>query len=134
MGQILEIVVPGMYRSGSPYSPAIRVGSTVFVSGCVPIDRMTGALVEGDIRVQTAAVLSNIEAILAAAGADLRRVVKTTVFLTDFGDFAGMNEVYRSVFREPFPARSTVEVRALAHPAFRVEIEAIAVLDKAEIR
>jgi 2-iminobutanoate/2-iminopropanoate deaminase len=92
----------------------------------VPIDRDTGETVGEDIGAQTAQVLGNLEAVLAAAGAGLDDVVKTTVFLTDPGLAAGMNEVYAERFQAPRPARSTVVVGPLARPEFLLEIEAIA--------
>lgn len=128
MDDIEVVSVNGMFRSTSPYSSAIKVGKLVFVSGCVPIDRATGATVVGGIREQTVAVLANVAAILGAAGTDLSRVVKTTVFLTDFTEFAEMNDAYRSAFGETLPARSTVEISRLAKPDYHIEIEAIAVV------
>jgi 2-iminobutanoate/2-iminopropanoate deaminase len=107
------------------YSQALRAGDLVFVSGQLPLDT-GGALVgEGDIRAQTGAVLGNIAAILSEAGMSLDHVVKTTVFLTDLDDFAGMNEVYAATFSPPYPARSTVEVGRLPG-GMLIEIECIA--------
>lgn len=109
-----------------PYSQAVRAGGFVFVSGQLALDPASGApMGPGDIRVQTRAVLDAIAAILGAGGGTLADVVKTTVFLTDLGDFAGMNEVYGQAFRAPFPARSTVEVSRLP-PGLLVEIDAVA--------
>jgi 2-iminobutanoate/2-iminopropanoate deaminase len=108
-----------------PYSQAIRAGGFVFVSGQLALDPASGAPIAGDIRVQTRAVLDAIAAILGAGGGTLADVVKTTVFLTDLGDFAGMNDVYGAAFRAPFPARSTVEVSRLP-PGLLVEIDAVA--------
>jgi 2-iminobutanoate/2-iminopropanoate deaminase len=112
-----------------PYSQAIRfaAGRMVFVSGQVPIDPATGALVGGGIREQTRRAIANLEAILAAAGSSLGAVVKTTVFLADFDDFAEMNAVYSDCFGAEPPARSTVEVSRLPKDS-RVEIEALAVV------
>ncbi len=112
-----------------PYSQAIRfsAGRMVFVSGQVPIDPATGALVAGGIGEQTRRAIANLEAILAAAGASLATVVKTTVFLADLGDFAEMNAVYADRFGAEPPARSTVEVSRLPKDA-RVEIEALALV------
>jgi 2-iminobutanoate/2-iminopropanoate deaminase len=112
-----------------PYSQAIRfaAGRMVFVSGQVAIDPATGELVAGGIREQTRRAIANLEAILAAAGATLASVVKTTVFLADLGDFAEMNAVYSDRFSAEPPARSTVEVSRLPKDA-RVEIEALAVV------
>jgi 2-iminobutanoate/2-iminopropanoate deaminase len=108
-----------------PYSQAIRAGSLLFVSGQVPIDPATGALVDGDIAAQTRQVLQNVGAILEAAGASFDHVVRTTVFLTDMNDFAAMNEVYATCFTSPAPARATVQVSRLPKDA-RVEIDVIA--------
>jgi 2-iminobutanoate/2-iminopropanoate deaminase len=108
-----------------PYSQAIRAGSLLFVSGQVPIDPATGAIVDGDIAAQTRRVLQNVGAILEAAGASFDHVVRTTVFLTDMSDFAAMNEVYATCFTSPAPARATVQVSRLPKDA-RIEIDAIA--------
>ena len=110
-----------------PYSQAIQIGDLLFVSGQVPIDPSTGAIVEGDIKAQAQQSLNNLKAILNAAGANMGAVVKTTVFLADMNDFAAMNEVYAQFFQEPFPARSAVQVARLPKDA-KVEIEAIAQL------
>lgn len=110
-----------------PYSQAIQIGDLLFVSGQVPIDPSTGAIVEGDIKVQAQQSLNNLKAILNAAGTNMGAVVKTTVFLADMNDFAAMNEVYAQFFQEPFPARSAVQVARLPKDA-KVEIEAIAQL------
>ena len=108
-----------------PYSQAIRHTSMVFLSGQIPLDPATGTIVEGDIRVQTDRVMRNLAAVLAAAGLDFANVTKTTIYLADLGDFQAVNEVYGSYFREPFPARATVQVSALPRGA-RVEIDAVA--------
>ena len=110
-----------------PYSQAIQIGDLLFVSGQVPIDPSTGAVVEGDIKAQAQQSLNNLKAILNAAGTNMGAVVKTTVFLVDMNDFAAMNEVYAQFFQEPFPARSAVQVGRLPKDA-KVEIEAIAQL------
>ena len=110
-----------------PYSQAIQIGDLLFVSGQVPIDPSTGAVVEGDIKAQAQQSLNNLKAILNAAGTNMGPVVKTTVFLADMNDFAAMNEVYAQFFQEPFPARSAVQVGRLPKDA-KVEIEAIAQL------
>lgn len=112
-----------------PYSQGIVVdGKFVYTAGQVAIDPETNQPVEGDIRVQTRQVLKNIEAVLAAAGASLKTVVKTTVFLKDFNDFAAMNEVYAEFLSASSPARSTVEVVRLPRD-MKVEIEAVAVIE-----
>lgn len=108
-----------------PYSQAVTVDGWVFCSGQIPIDPATGSVVEGDIGSQTDRVLKNLSAVLEAAGASLARVVKTTVFLADMGDFAGMNEVYARHFGDHRPARAAVAVRTLPKNV-GVEIEAVA--------
>lgn len=110
-----------------PYSQAIQIGDLLFVSGQVPIDPSTGAIVEGDVKAQAQQSLNNLKAILNAAGTNMGAVVKTTVFLADMNDFAAMNEVYAQFFQEPFPARSAVHAARLPKDA-KVEIEAIAQL------
>ncbi len=109
-----------------PYSQAIRAGHLIFAAGQTPIDPATGNLVEGEIETQTRRVLDNIKAVLAAAGAGLDQVVKTTVFMTNLGDFARMNAVYAEYFPANPPARSTVQVSALPKGAM-VEIECVAI-------
>jgi 2-iminobutanoate/2-iminopropanoate deaminase len=109
-----------------PYSAAISVGPFVYASGQIPIDPSTGELASGGIAEQTAQVLTNVSAVLEAAGLGLNDVVKTTVFLTDMADFADMNSVYAEYFAEPFPARSSVAVAGLPKGA-SVEIEVVAV-------
>jgi 2-iminobutanoate/2-iminopropanoate deaminase len=109
-----------------PYSQAIVTGDLIFTAGQVAIDPATGELVGGDIRLQTARVLDNLAAVLDAAGSGLDKVVKCTVFLADFAEFAAMNEVYGQRFGQHRPARSTVGTSALPRGA-RIEIECIAV-------
>jgi 2-iminobutanoate/2-iminopropanoate deaminase len=108
-----------------PYSPAIRAGRLLFISGQVPIDPRDGSLVGGDIKTETRRVMENIGALLKAAGLDFSGVVRATVFLADMNDFAAMNDVYGTYFREPYPARSTVQVSRLPKDA-RIEIDVIA--------
>jgi 2-iminobutanoate/2-iminopropanoate deaminase len=108
-----------------PYSQAVEVDGWVFCSGQIPLDPATGELVTGDIGAQTDMVLKNVSAVLEAAGASLNRVIKTTVFLADMEDFAGMNEVYSRHFGDHRPARAAVAVRTLPKNV-DVEIEAIA--------
>ena len=110
-----------------PYSQAIQIGDLLFVSGQVPIDPDTGAVVEGDIQAQARQSLNNVKAILNAAGTNMGAVVKTTVFLADMNDFSAMNEVYAQFFQAPYPARSAVQVARLPKDV-KVEIEAIAQL------
>ena len=109
-----------------PYSQAIKAGGFVFVSGQIPTDPETGEFVAGGITEQTDRVLRNLRAVLEAAGSGLDQVVKTTVFLADMNDFAKMNEVYAKQFKQPYPARSTVQVARLPRDA-RIEIDVIAV-------
>src|SRR5262247_2624180 len=108
-----------------PYNHAVRVGDMLFCAGQIPIDPATGNLVDGDIKVQTERVLQNVKAILDDQKLDFANVVKSTVFLTNLADFAGMNEIYSKYFTSEFPARSTVQVAALPKGA-TVEIEIIA--------
>ena len=108
-----------------PYAQAVSAGGFVFVSGQLPLNRDGKLVGRGDIKEQTRAVISNIAAILDAAGSSLDKVVRTTVFLTDLEDFPGMNEVYAAAFSAPFPARSTVGVAPLPN-GMLVEIECIA--------
>ena len=110
-----------------PYSQAIVANGIVFCAGQVPLDVATGNVVEGGIEAQTHQVFKNISAVLQAAGAELKHVVKTTVFLQNMSDFAAMNAVFGTYFTENPPARSTVEVAKLPRAAL-VEIEVIAVL------
>jgi 2-iminobutanoate/2-iminopropanoate deaminase len=114
-------------KAVGPYSQAIRAGSLVFVSGQVPIDPVTGNLIEGDIVAQTRRAFQNVGEILKAGGASFDHVVKTTVFLADMNDFAAMNEVYGTFFAPPFPARATVQVARLPRDA-RIEVDVIASL------
>lgn len=109
-----------------PYSQAIEAGGFVFASGQIPIDPATGEFVAGGIKEQTRQSLTNAQNIMKAAGIDLSHVVKTTVFLSDMDNFAAMNEVYATFFKEPFPARSAVAVKDLPKGAL-VEVECIAV-------
>ena len=110
-----------------PYSQAIRAGGLLFASGQIPLDPVTGTLVEGSIAEQTRRVFENLRQILDAAGASFDHVVRTTVYLADMADFAAMNEVYGTFFASPAPARSTVQAAGLPKNA-RVEIDIIASL------
>lgn len=121
------IAAPGAPRAIGPYSPAIRAGHLLFISGQIPFDPATGTLVGGDIGAQTDQVMRNIATLLKGAGAGFEHVVRTTVFLADINDFAAMNESYAKFVSDPPPARSTVQVARLPRDA-RVEIDAIAVL------
>ena len=113
-------------RVYGPYSQAITVGNLIFTAGQIPLDPVSMDVVAGGIREQTAQVLANLRAVLQAAGSDLDRVVKTTLFLVDLADFAALNEVYAPAFGDHKPARSTVEVAGLPR-GVRVEIDAVAV-------
>ena len=109
-----------------PYAQAIKVNGFLFTSGQIPIDPNTGDIVTGGIEAQAAQVLNNLGAVLSAAGAEFKDVVKTTVFIKDMNDFQKLNAVYAQHFTEPYPARSTVEVARLPKDVL-VEIEAVAV-------
>ena len=121
------ISTPAAPAAIGPYSQAIRAGDFLFVSGQIPLDPSTAALVEGDVRVQAGRVLENLRGILQAAGASLDQVVKTTVYLADMADFPAMNEVYATFFTTSAPARATVQVARLPRDV-RVEIDAVAYL------
>jgi 2-iminobutanoate/2-iminopropanoate deaminase len=111
-----------------PYSQAVRSGRLLFCSGQIPLDPKSGEIVSGDITAQTRRVLDNIAAVLRAEGLSFDHVVKTTIFLTNLGDFQTVNEIYGSCFKQNAPARSTVQVSALPRGA-NVEIEVIAASD-----
>jgi 2-iminobutanoate/2-iminopropanoate deaminase len=108
-----------------PYSQAIKANGFIFTSGQIAFDPATNQIIQGDVGAQTERVLKNLEAILKAAGSGLERVVRTTVFLKNMGDFAAMNEVYGRFWKSAPPARSTVEVARLPRDA-AVEIDLIA--------
>ena len=110
-----------------PYSQAIRAGQFLFVSGQVPIDPQTNALVQGSIGDQTRRVFQNIGEILKAGGGSFQQVVRTTVYLADLGDFSAMNDVYATFFTAPQPARSTIQAARLPKEA-RIEVDVIAYL------
>ena len=111
-----------------PYSQAVRVGNALYLSGQTPLDPATGELVAGDISAQTRRVFENLKAVLAAADASFENVVRVGIYLTDLGDFAAVNEVMKTYFREPYPARSTIGVAALPRAA-AVEIDMVAAFD-----
>ena len=108
-----------------PYNHGVRIGDLLFCAGQIPIDPKDGNLISGDIKAQTDRVLQNVKAILDDQKLTFANVVKSTVFLTNLGDFAGMNEIYAKYFTENFPARSTIQVAALPKGA-NVEIEVVA--------
>jgi 2-iminobutanoate/2-iminopropanoate deaminase len=116
---------PNVYKAIGPYSPAVKLGDFVYVSGQLPLD-VEGKLVEGDIQEQAYQVLKNMEAVLAEMNLEMRHIVKTTVFLSDLNDFNALNEIYATYFSDPYPARSTIQVAALPKGA-KVEIEAIVI-------
>jgi len=122
------VSAPNAAKPIGPYSPAIRAGNLLFISGQVGFNPATGALVDGDIASQTDQVMLNIGTLLQAAGTDFAHVVRTTVYLADMNEFAKMNEVYARYVVDPPPARSTVQVARLPRDA-RVEIDVIAVMD-----
>ena len=122
------VSAPHAAKPIGPYSPAIRAGNLLFISGQVAFDPATGQLIDGDVSAQTDQVMRNIGALLEAAGTDFAHVVRTTVFLADMGEFAAMNAVYGRYVVDPPPARSTVQVARLPRDA-RVEIDVIAMID-----
>ena len=128
MAQKRVIATDGAPKAIGPYSQAIVHGDVVYCSGQIPLDPGTNQIVEGGVAEQTARVLENLKAVLEAAGSSLDRVLKTTVFLRDMGEFAAMNEVYGRYFHVNAPARATVEAARLPRDV-RVEIECIAALD-----
>ncbi|MHB8808235.1 MAG: RidA family protein [Anaerolineaceae bacterium] len=121
-------IVENAPKAVGPYSLAVKTGNLVFTAGQLGLDAKTGTFVEGSIQAQTEKALQNISAVLNAAGSDISRVVKTTVFLKNMNDFGAMNEVYARFFNENPPARSAVEVAALPKGGL-VEIEVIATLE-----
>ena len=121
------VAAPDAPAAIGPYSPAIKAGNLLFVSGQVPIDPASGAMVDGDITAQTEQVMRNLVALLKAAGAGFEHVARSTVFLADMNDFAAVNAVYGKYVVDPPPARATVQVSRLPRDA-RVEIDVIAVL------
>jgi 2-iminobutanoate/2-iminopropanoate deaminase len=112
-----------------PYSQAVRIGPMLFTAGQIPLDPQSGQIVSEDVAEQTKRVLDNLTAVLKAEGMDFSNIIKTTVFMTNLGDFQTMNEVYAGYFKDAPPARSTVQVSALPKGA-QVEIECIAVATK----
>jgi 2-iminobutanoate/2-iminopropanoate deaminase len=123
---IIEVVVTqNAPQAIGPYSQAIKANGLVFTSGQIPIDPATGQFIVGGVAAQTERVLKNLAAVLTAAGTSMERVVKTTVFLKNMSDFAGMNEVYAGFWKAAPPARSTVEVARLPKDVL-VEIDVVA--------
>ena len=110
-----------------PYSQAVRSGQTVYLSGQIPLDPATGALVEGDIAAQARRAFDNLKAVCEAAGGSLDGVVRLGLYVTDLGDFATVNAVMAEYFTAPYPARSTIQVSALPKEAV-VEVDAVLVI------
>jgi 2-iminobutanoate/2-iminopropanoate deaminase len=121
------VTAAGAPRAIGPYSPALKVGNLLFLSGSIPLDPVSGQLVSGGIVEQTTRVMENIKTLLEAAGASFNNVARTTVFMVDLAEFGSMNDVYSKYFTAPYPARSTVQVVKLPRDV-RVEIDVIAVL------
>lgn len=119
---VKAVPTPSAPPTAGPYSPAVRAGDWIILAGQVPLDPTTGRMIDGDARTQAAQVLDNIRSVLNDCGATLADVAKTTVFVTDLGDFGVVNEVYADAFRDHRPARSTVQVAGLPGGA-KVEIE-----------
>jgi 2-iminobutanoate/2-iminopropanoate deaminase len=128
-GRVKQLISsPDAPSAGGAYSPALRAGQLLFMSGQIPIDPKTGQMVTGDIATCARRVMDNLGALLTAAGLTFANVVRTTIFLADMNDFAAVNEVYASYFADPKPARVTVQAAALPRGA-RLEIDAIASYD-----
>ena len=108
-----------------PYSQAVRVGKWIFTAGQIPIEPKTGNMVSGHIKEKTRQVMENIKAILEAGGAKMDDVVKSTIYMTNLQDFSAVNEVYGEYFKEPYPARSTVQAAALPK-GVSIEIDVVA--------
>lgn len=121
------ISTPGAPQAIGPYSQAIKVGNTAWLSGQIPLDPATMELVEGDTRAQAIRVFTNLVAVAEAAGGSLNDAVKVNISLVDLGDFTAVNEVMAEFFDEPFPARACVQVAALPKGA-AIEVEVILVL------
>ncbi len=115
------------FVSKSPLSQAVKVGSTVYISGQVPVDSKTMQVVSDDFAAQARHVLESIRGIVEAAGGSLQNIIKTTVFLTDMGRFQEMNEIYRTYFLDDPPARTCIGVKELPRKS-QIEIEAVAIL------
>lgn len=121
------IHAPGAPKAMGAYSPAIKSGNLVFVSGQIPLDPSTGQLVDGDMATQTDRVMKNLVAVLAGAGLDFSHVVRTTVFISDMNEFGAMNEVYATYVVDPPPARATVQVARLPRDV-KIEVDCIAMI------
>ncbi len=123
---IERISPPGAPAPRGPYSPAVRAGDCIYVSGQVPIDPISGQVISGDVQKETRQVLTNIKSILEGCGASMADVVRCAVYLIDAGDFKAMNEVYAEFFGDAKPSRTTIIVAALPLKDAKVEIDAIA--------
>ena len=127
MSNVKQIISsPDAPAAIGPYSQAVKANGFVYTAGQIPLDPATGEVVDGDIAAQTERVMQSLKAVLAAAGSDFDRVIKTTCFLTDLGNFAAFNEIYASYFGSGAPARSTVEVSKLPRGVL-VEVECVAI-------
>lgn len=122
------ISTPHAPKAIGPYSQAVKVGKTVYVSGQIALDPSTGEMVQSSIEVEIRRVLDNLKAIVSAAGGNFSQVVRATVFLTDFGTFPALNKIMAEYFAEPYPSRATVQVAALPKGA-NIEIDCIVELD-----
>ncbi len=121
-----SITSPNAPKAIGPYSPAVKLGDFVYMSGQIAIDPATSELINGEIQEQTYQVLKNIEALLTEMNLDMRHIVKTTVYMSDLSDFNAMNEIYATYFVQPYPARTTVQVCALPKGA-KIEIECLVI-------
>jgi reactive intermediate/imine deaminase len=126
-----SITTPEAPAAIGTYSQAVRAGDTVYLSGQIPLDPKTMKLVEGDIEAQVRRVFDNLRAVCKEAGGDFDRVARVTVYLTDLGNFAKVNEVMAAYFNEPYPARAAVGVAALPRGA-QVEVDAVMYLGSRE--
>jgi reactive intermediate/imine deaminase len=121
------IQTPNAPAAIGPYSQAVRMGHTVYLSGQIPLDPASGEMVSADIRTETRRVFDNLQAVCAAAGGSLAQVARVGIYVTDLADFADVNAVMAEYFDAPYPARSTIQVSALPKGA-RVEVDAVLVL------
>lgn len=122
---LTPVSTPDAPAAIGPYSQAIRAGDFLYASGQIPLDPTSGTITQGGVTAQTHQVLQNLGAVLKAAGVSFDRVVKTTVYLADMGDFSAMNEVYAGYFSAPAPARATIQAAALPKNVL-VEIDVVA--------
>ncbi len=121
------IQTPNAPAAIGPYSQAVRMGGTVYLSGQIPLDPASGEMVSADIRTETRRVFDNLQAVCAAAGGSLAQVARVGIYVTDLADFGDVNAVMAEYFEAPYPARSTIQVSALPKGA-RVEVDAVLVL------